>query len=123
MTHSTLNIKAGPGIILTGMLITLIFLVFSGFNSPGGNAAVKNLGCSYTIVLTVAPNSTGTWCIEPFLGAQLYQANRDGIATFTNLCKGTYYFCDESGTVYSVVVDGSALTYYPVATSLKCPCI
>jgi hypothetical protein len=55
-------------------------------------------------------------------GSQLYQADGNGIATFSNVCLGTYFFCDASGTVYTVIVDGTAINYYPVATSVRCPC-
>lgn len=101
--------------------ILAVLVYTAGFYTTNASSE-KNAGCSYTIVLTVAPNSTGSWCKQGSPGSQLYQADGNGIATFTNVCEGTYYFCDESGTVYSVVVDGTALTYYPVATSLRCPC-
>jgi hypothetical protein len=99
-----------------------IVLALSGFIMPSGTENADSYGCSYTIILTVAPNSTGSWCMQGGSGSQLYQADGNGIATFTNICLGTYYFCDASGTVYTVIVDGSALVYYPVAASLRCPC-
>lgn len=109
------------------LTLAVVLLAVAGFVfNPGEIKTPTNSenanGCVYTIILTVAPYSTGSWCMQGGLGSQLYQADGNGIATFSSICLGTYYFCDASGTVYIVVVDGSAFNYYPVAASVRCPC-
>lgn len=104
------------------MSAIIIVLSFAFSASEASDIKAGSYGCSYTIILTVGPNSTGSWCMQGGLGSQLYQADSNGIAVFSNVCPGTYYFCDASGTVYIVIVDGSAINYYPVAASVRCPC-
>ncbi len=105
------------------LILLSVLAVFAAIQLFTADSALTStacpVGCSSTVILnTACSNCSGTWCGPD--GSHSFTTNASGEFMMSCRCAGTYYFC-VGGQTYSVTVDGSLNTYYPVQGGL-CPC-